>query len=80
MGSQNTFCLCIFLLIVYIRGLAWEYSAEVLSILLVELVVAGLVLTQRNNTMPVWKGILAGLLFPGALALVYVLENVAGMN
>lgn len=68
------------MLIVYIKGLYWEFSAEILAILIVEAIMAALVLTQKNNTMPVWKGILAGLLFPGALALVYVLENVAGMN
>jgi Ca2+/Na+ antiporter len=77
---QNTFCLCIFLLIVYLKGLYWEYSAEVLAILVVEALVAGLVLTQKNNTMPVWKALLAGLLFPAALVFVYLLENVAGFN
>jgi hypothetical protein len=46
----------------------------------VEIIVAGLVLTQKNNTMPVWKALVAGLLFPAALVFVYLLENVAGMN
>ena len=64
----------------YLKGLYWEFSAEVLSILIVEIIVAVLVLTQKNNTMPVWKGLLAGLLYPAALVFVYLLENVAGMN
>jgi Ca2+/Na+ antiporter len=77
---QNTFCLSIFLLIVYLKGLYWEFSSEVLAILIVELIMAVLVLTQKNNTMPVWKGLLAGLLFPGAILFVYLLQNKASMN
>ena len=79
-ASQNTFCLCIFLLLVYVQKLAWEFSAEVLAILLVEVIMTLLVLTQKNNTMPVWRAVLAGLLFPGAIAFVYILEEVFKMN
>ncbi len=51
-----------------------------LAILIVEVTIAALVLTQKNNTMPVWKGVLAGLLYPGALIFVYLLENIAHLN
>eukprot|EP00045_Choanoeca_perplexa_P016259 m.217961 g.217961 ORF g.217961 m.217961 type:complete len:581 (-) comp17210_c1_seq2:101-1843(-) len=34
---NNTFCLSIFLLLVYIKELAWQFSAETISILLIQL-------------------------------------------
>ena len=77
---QNTFCLCIFLVLVFVRGLAWQFSAEVLSILVVELLMAVLVFTSKNQVQPVWKTALAGLLFPLSLLFVFVLENIVGWN
>jgi calcium/proton exchanger cax len=73
---NNTFVLAVFLLLVFARGLAWEFSAEVLAIILVQLAVAALVLTDKNGVTPLWKGLLAGCLFPLSLVFVYVFENV----
>lgn len=33
---NNTFCLAIFLLLIYFKNLAWEFSAETISILFIE--------------------------------------------
>jgi hypothetical protein len=77
---QNTFCLCIFLVLVFVRGLAWQFSAEVLAILLVEMLIALLIFTSKNQVQPVWKTLLAGLLFPLSLLFVFVLENIVGWN
>lgn len=33
---NNTFCLGIFLMLVYAKNLAWEFSAETLSIVLIQ--------------------------------------------
>ena len=77
---QNTFCLCIFLVLVFVRGLAWQFSAEVLAILLVEAAMCVLVLSGKNNVQPVWKTTLAGCLFPLSLVFVFVLENIVGWN
>jgi Ca2+/Na+ antiporter len=37
---NNTFCLAIFMALIFFKGLAWEYSAETLGILLAQCVVA----------------------------------------
>merc|ERR1719162_355376 len=34
---NNTFCLCIFMGLIYIRGLAWQYTAETASIVIVRI-------------------------------------------
>jgi hypothetical protein len=36
---NNTFCLGIFLALVFFKGLAWEFSAETISIIAVEIVI-----------------------------------------
>lgn len=77
---NNTFVLGIFLLLVFVRGLAWEFTAEVLAILLVQFAVAALVFTDKNGVTPLWKGLLAGALFPLSLIFVYVMENVSGWD
>ena len=72
-------CLSIFLVLVYARGLAWEFSAEVATILLVELALVALTLSNRNGVLPIWKAAIAAALFPGSLLFVWVLENVFGL-
>jgi Ca2+/Na+ antiporter len=74
---NNSFCLAIFMLIIWARGLAWEFSAETIAILFVELSVAAIawrrVITLKHACL-----ILA--LFPASLLLVFTLENVAGLK
>jgi len=77
---NNTLGLGVFLMLVYGRSLAWVFSAEVLTILAVEIAVVVLTLTNSNNVLPIWKASIAGLLFPLSLVLVYVLENVFGLD
>jgi len=67
-------------MIVFVRGLAWQFSAEVSVILLVEFVVAFMVLTQKNNVMPVWRALIVGLLFPLSLLTYFILENIFHWN
>ena len=77
---NNTFVLAIFLLLVFVRGLAWEFTAEVLAIILVQLAVAALIFTDVNHVTPLWKGLVAGALFPLSLVFVWVMENVLGWD
>lgn len=74
---NNTFVLSVFLLLIYVRGLAWEFSAETISILFVELVI-GVLAFRSVHTVPYAYVILS--LYPLSLALVYVLENVFGFD
>merc|ERR1712039_749612 len=39
---NNTFCLAIFLALVYFKGLAWQFTAETISIVVVQWLIGGL--------------------------------------
>jgi Ca2+/Na+ antiporter len=69
---NNTFCLGIFLALVYARGLVWEYSAETASILLVEL--AMFVIAVRKS-QSLASACVALSLFPLSIVVVIVLEK-----
>ncbi|XP_073287240.1 sodium/calcium exchanger NCL-like [Primulina huaijiensis] len=73
---NNVLCLSVFLAIVYVRGLEWDFSSEVLVILIVCLVMG--FFASIRTTFPLWTSILAFLLYPFSLALVYVLDYVFG--
>jgi len=70
---NNTFCLGIFMGLIYFQGLAWKFTAETISILVVQLIMAVIVLMEDTQRLILACGIL--MLFPGALALVYWMEN-----
>ncbi|KAI6687238.1 hypothetical protein NL676_024066 [Syzygium grande] len=71
---SNMLGFCVLLSLIYARDLTWEFSAEVLVVLIVCCVV-GLSASFRS-TFPVWTSILAYLLYPLSLLLVYVLDDV----
>ncbi|RZC82084.1 hypothetical protein C5167_044654 [Papaver somniferum] len=69
---NNILCLSVFLALVYARGLSWDFSAEVLVILIV-CVVMGL-FTSFRTTFPLWTCSVAYVLYPFSLVLVYLLD------
>ncbi|KAL7129480.1 hypothetical protein ABFS83_13G069000 [Erythranthe nasuta] len=75
---NNALCLSVFLGLVYARGLTWDFSSEVLVILIVCIVMG--VFASVRTTFPLWTAILAFLLYPFSLALVYVLDYVFGWS
>ncbi|KAI6690344.1 hypothetical protein NL676_027172 [Syzygium grande] len=75
---NNLLCLAVFLALVYIRGLTWDFTSEVLVILIV-CVVMGLFASFRT-TFPLWTSSVAFILYPSSLALVYVLDYVVGWS
>ncbi|PKA51638.1 hypothetical protein AXF42_Ash003005 [Apostasia shenzhenica] len=75
---NNTLCLAVFLALVYLRHLTWDFSSEVLVILLV-CIVMGL-FTSFRTTFPLWTCLVAYLLYPFSLALVYVLDFTFGWS
>lgn len=77
---NNTFTLCVFLAIIYVRQLVWAFSAETLAIIATQAGVAVIVLTSRNNVEPLWKALLVGALYPIAIGSVVLLEQVAKWN
>ncbi|XP_044473205.1 sodium/calcium exchanger NCL-like [Mangifera indica] len=80
-STDNVIYLSVFLAIsptaiVYIRGLSWDFSAEVLAIAVVCILVGGF--ASFRTTFPLWTCLLACMLYPFSLALVYVLDCVLG--
>ncbi|KAL5699702.1 hypothetical protein ACHQM5_030569 [Ranunculus cassubicifolius] len=65
-----------FLGIVYARGLVWNFSAEVLVVVVVCLVMG--VYSGFYRTFPLWTCFIAYLLYPLSLALIYTLTNLYG--
>ncbi|QCE10024.1 Ca2+:H+ antiporter [Vigna unguiculata] len=70
---NNVLCLSVFLALVYVRGLTWDFSSEVLVILVVCIVVG--VFASFRTVFPLWTSIAAILLYPFSLALVKKLIN-----
>jgi len=75
---NNTFCLAIFYGLIYFRGLAWQFTAETISIVLVQFIMGGVALTGTTMTMKI--GTFVVCLYPLSLIGVYVLENVMGFD
>ncbi|KAL9689230.1 hypothetical protein QQ045_033664 [Rhodiola kirilowii] len=70
--------LTMFLLIVYVRDLTWDVSAGVLVVLIVGVLMG--CLTSLRNTFPFWTCIVAFLLYPISLVLIYVLTTYCGWS
>lgn len=75
---NNTFCLGIFLALVYFKGLAWQFTAETISIVAVQLVMAVIVFVKQTQTM-MDACIILGL-YPLSLVFVWFLENIMGLD
>ena len=73
---NNTYCLLVFLAIIYFQKLYWKYTAETLAILAAEACVFA-VATRPVHTPKTALAVLS--LFPATIALVYVLETYAGL-
>jgi Ca2+/Na+ antiporter len=76
---NNTFCLAIFLFLVAAQDLKWVYTAEVTSIIVVELIMLALIFTA-GRTLRTWTSFLVILMFPLSIVLVWILENVAKLD
>ncbi|CAM9392982.1 unnamed protein product [Sphacelaria rigidula] len=70
---NNTFCLGVFMFLIYFRSLAWEFSAETVSILLVQLVMA---VVAQKDTHRVLDGSMVLMLYPLSLMVVAGLEAI----
>jgi len=69
---NNTFCLSIFMGLIYFRGLAWQYTAETIAIVLVQLLIY---LMTRGDTMTSGSGLIIIAIFPLSIAFVAFLES-----
>ena len=69
---NNTFCLGIFLALIWLKDLTWKFSAETISILFIELIVG---VISLNKVQTVAGAILILSLYVICIALVAVLES-----
>lgn len=70
---NNTFCLAIFLGLIIAKDLVWQFSAEAMSILVIQVLIAALVLAKGKHI--VMDGFFIMAFYPVALMVVYVLEG-----
>ena len=71
-SMNNTFCLSIFMGLIFFRGLASEYSAETIAILVVEFIMAAVV---QMDILTTAHGVVIVMIFPLSIALVAVLHS-----
>lgn len=69
---NNTLCLCIFMFLIFFRGLAWQYTAETIAIVAVQLVIG--YMTTKSTTLKMRSALIALSLFPLSIIFVAVLE------
>lgn len=75
---NNTFCLGIFMALIAFKGdIVWEFSAETISILVVQMVMGVLAMKRTQRLLDAFI-VLA--IFPASILLVFVLQNVFGLD
>ncbi|KAK6919730.1 EF-hand domain, partial [Dillenia turbinata] len=75
---SNILSLSVFLALVYFRDLTWDFSSEVLVILVVCIIMGAF--ASFRTTFPLWTCLVSFSLYPLSLALVYVLDYVFGWS
>jgi len=75
---NNTFCLGIFFALIYAKKLAWQFTAETTSILLIQWIIG--ILAMCSNTMSWGMAWVVLACYPFCLFVVWYLENVIGWD
>jgi Ca2+/Na+ antiporter len=70
---NNTFCLGIFMILIYTRALSWEFFAETLSILIAQI---AMFFMGRKTVHTMKDGLIILSIYPATLILVALLEAV----
>lgn len=69
-AMNNTFCLSIFMGLIYFRGLAWQYTSETIAIVLVQAIMYFMCQKDHQTTMDAFK---IGAVFPASVVLIAAL-------
>lgn len=70
-AMNNTFCLSIFMGLIFFRGLAWQYTAETISIVLVQVIIY---LMTLKDVLTAFDGLMIISVFPLSIVLIATLE------
>ena len=73
---NNTFCLALFLFLVYFKDLKWVFTAETACIVIIEVI---MFFIARIRLQKVWFALVVGSLFPLGICIVAALEA-AGLD
>merc|ERR1719456_1121518 len=65
---NNTFCLGIFFILIFVQGLAWKFTAETMTIFFVQVLVFCLVM--KGNTQTMREGLIIFACYPVSLVFV----------
>lgn len=69
-AMNNTFCLSIFMGLIYFRGLAWQYTSETIAIVLVQAIIYFMCQKDHQTIMDAFK---IGAIFPASVVLIATL-------
>merc|ERR1711957_862505 len=75
---NNTFVLGIFLALIYLQGLAWQFTAETFAMLLIQWVIGFLAISSSTQKMSTGALILS--CYPACLFIVWFCENILGWD
>mmetsp|Transcript_9107 Transcript_9107/g.21813 ORF Transcript_9107/g.21813 Transcript_9107/m.21813 type:complete len:563 (+) Transcript_9107:75-1763(+) len=75
---NNTFCLAIFYVLVFWKQLYWAFTAETLTIVLVQWFIGFVAVTR--NVFSLGAGLMVLCMYPIAIAFVWICENKLGMD
>jgi uncharacterized integral membrane protein len=74
---NNTLCLGVFALLIYLKQLQWTFTAEVIVIILVEVVVG---IVAFKTTYKVVYGVVIGSLYILSIVLIVIMDNVYNID
>eukprot|EP00928_Gymnodinium_smaydae_P022907 TRINITY_DN19098_c0_g2_i1.p1 TRINITY_DN19098_c0_g2~~TRINITY_DN19098_c0_g2_i1.p1 ORF type:complete len:533 (+),score=128.72 TRINITY_DN19098_c0_g2_i1:87-1685(+) len=75
---NNTFCLAIFFALIYFKEIAWQFTAETVSIVVIQWIIGILAIVKSTHTFKDGCMILA--CYPLCIGIVWFLENVVGLD
>jgi Ca2+/Na+ antiporter len=73
---NNTFCLALFLYLIFLKSLKWEYTAETTCIVVAEV---AMFFVAARRVQPVWTCWVVAALYPAAIGVVVAMEA-AGLD
>lgn len=75
---NNTFCLFIFFVCFVWKDLVWQFSAETISICLIQYIVGSIAMFKNVHTL--FDGLTILACYPAGMGIVFVLKNYFGMD
>jgi len=75
---NNTFCLGIFFALIYLKGLAWQFTAETTAIMAIQWIIG--ILAIVKDTQSYFMGWVVFSMYPFCLFIVWYMENILHLD